>query len=71
MHPLLMNCWCNTNEGRLTPVEKYIGLGFIFLCLAVLVGISGIVGYHLLINKEKIDISPVTNINQSHKNSDE
>ncbi len=50
-------------------MEKYIGLGFVFLCLSVLVGIIGIVGYHLFINKEKIDISPATNINQSQNNS--
>lgn len=52
-------------------MEKYIGLGFVFLCLAVLVGIVGIIGYHIFINKEKIDISPVTNTNPSHNNSDE
>ena len=52
-------------------MERYIGLGFIFLCLSVLVGIIGIIGYHISINKEKIDISPITNTNQSHNNSNE
>lgn len=52
-------------------MERYIGLGFVFLCLSVLVGIIGIIGYHIFINKEKIDISPVTNTNQSHSNSNE
>lgn len=53
-------------------MEKYIGIGFIILCLAVLAGIVGILGYQLSINKEKIDISPATaNINQSNKTTDE
>ena len=52
-------------------MEMYIGLGFVFLCLSILVGIIGIVQYHISINKEKIDISPVTNTNQSHNNSEE
>ena len=48
-------------------MEKYIGIGFIILCLAVLVGIIGIVTYQLYIDKEKVDISSAkTNINQSN-----
>ena len=34
-------------------MEKYLGIGFIILCLSVLVGIIGILGYHLYIDKEK------------------
>ena len=52
-------------------MENYIGIGFVFLCLAVLVGIAGIVGYHLYIDKEKVDISPVANTNQSKNTTDE
>ena len=53
-------------------MERYIGIGFVILCLAVLAGIVGILGYQLSINKEKIDISPATaNINQSNKTTDE
>ena len=48
-------------------MEKYLGIGFIILCLAVLVGIVGILGYQLYIDKEKVEISPATNINQSNK----
>ena len=44
-------------------MEKYIGIGFIFLCLSVLVGITGIIRYQLSLNKEKIDISPAKDIN--------
>ena len=51
-------------------METYIGIGFIFLCLAVLVGIISIVRYQLFINKEKVDISPTANINKSNKNND-
>ena len=47
-------------------MDKYIGIGFLILCLAVLVGIVGIFGYQFVLNKEKVDISPVTNINQSN-----
>ena len=51
-------------------MEMYIGIGFVFLCLAVLVEIIGIIGYQLFINKEKVDISPIANINKSYKNND-
>ncbi len=44
--------------------KKFISIGFMFLCLAILVGIMGIFGYQLFINKEKVDVSPVTEINQ-------
>ncbi len=52
-------------------MEKYIGIGFVVLCLAVLAGIVGVLGYQLSINKEKIEISPATEINQSNKTTDE
>lgn len=52
-------------------MDKYIGIGFVFLCMSVLVGIVGIFGYQLSTNKEKIDISPATNINQSNKATNE
>lgn len=48
-------------------MDKYIGIGFIILCLAVLAGIVGILGYHFYADKEKIDISPASaNINFSN-----
>ena len=46
--------------------NKYISIWFMFLCLAVLAGIIGIFGYQFVLSKEKVDISPVTNINQSN-----
>lgn len=52
-------------------MEKYLGIGFVILCLAVLVGIVGILGYKLYIDKEKIDISPATTINQSKNTTNE
>ena len=45
-------------------MEKYIGIGFVILCLGVLAGIIGILGYQFHIDKEKVDISPAeANIN--------
>ena len=38
-------------------MEKYLGIGFVILCLAILVGIIGIVQYQFHIDKEKVDIS--------------
>ena len=53
-------------------MEKYIGIGFVILCLAVLAGIVGILRYQFSIDKEKIDISPATtNTNQSNRTTDE
>ena len=47
-------------------MEKYIGIGFIILCAAILVGIIGIVRYQFHLDKEKVDISPTkTNINDN------
>ena len=45
--------------------DKYISIGFVILCLSVLVCTIGIFGYQLFISKEKVEVSPVTNINQS------
>ena len=39
-------------------MEKYIGIGFIILCFAILIWVIGIVKYQLHIDKEKINISP-------------
>lgn len=52
-------------------MEKYLGVGFVILCLAVLVGIVGVLGYQLYIDKEKVEISPAANINQSKNTTDE
>ena len=52
-------------------METYLGIGFVILCLCVLVGIVGILGYQLYIDKEKVEISPATNINQSKNSTDE
>lgn len=53
-------------------MEKYIGIGFVILCLAVLAGIVGILGYQLHLSKEKVDISPAkAYINQSKNTTDE
>ena len=49
--------------------KKYISIGFMFLCLSILVGIIGIFGYQFSINKEKVDVSPVTNVNQSNNST--
>lgn len=51
-------------------MEKYIGIGFVILCLAVLAGVIGVLRYQFHLDKEKVDISPAeANINQSQKNS--
>lgn len=51
-------------------MDKYIGIGFVILCLAVLAGLVGILGYRFKLDKEKVDISPSkTNINKSNKNN--
>lgn len=61
----------NTKEGGKT-MEKYIGVGFVILCLAVLAGIVGILRYQLHVDKEKVDISPANAyINQSNKSTNE
>lgn len=53
-------------------MQKYIGIGFVILCFAVLAGIVGILGYQFHLSKEKVDISPArANINQSNKTTDE
>ncbi len=53
-------------------MEKYIGIGFVILCLSVLAGVVGILGYQFHTDKEKVDISPAkANINQSNNSTDE
>ncbi len=53
-------------------MQKYIGIGFVILCLSVLAGIIGILRYQFKLSKEKVDISPAdANINQSNKTTDE
>ena len=50
-------------------MEKFMGIGFVILCLTVLAGVVGFFGYQVHISKEKVDISPATaNINQSNNN---
>ena len=49
---------CNTKERGAKPMEIYIGIGFVILCLAILVGIIGIFKYQFSLSKEKVDISP-------------
>ncbi len=39
----------------------YVGIGFIFLCLAVLVGVVGIFGYKLFCDREKVEVAPKDN----------
>ena len=51
-------------------MEKYLGIGFVILCVAVLVGIIGVVGYQFYASKEKVDISHAkTNINNNSDTS--
>ncbi len=53
-------------------MEKYIGIGFVILCLTVLAGVIGILGYQFHLDKEKVDIRPATaNINQNLTNNHE
>ena len=53
-------------------MEKYIGIGFVILCLSVLAGVVGILGYQIHIDKEKADISPArANISQSNNTTNE
>ena len=50
-------------------MEKYIGIGFVILCLSALVGIIGIVRYQFYIDKEKVNISHTkTDINNKFEN---
>lgn len=51
--------------------NKYISIGFMFLCLALLVGMIGVFGYQLFINKEKVEVSPATYLNQSNNSTHE
>lgn len=52
-------------------MDKYIGIGFVILCLSVLAGVVGILGYQFHADKEKVDISPAkANINQSNNSTD-
>ena len=51
-------------------MEKYLGIGFVILCIAVLVGIIGVVGYQFYVSKEKVDISSgKTNTNNNSDTS--
>ena len=53
-------------------MDNYIGIGFVILCLCVLVSILGIFGYQLYKDKEKTDISPAkANISKSKNTTDE
>lgn len=53
-------------------MEKYIGIGFVILCLTVLAGVVGILGYQFRLDKEKVDIRPATaNINKSNITTNE
>lgn len=49
-------------------MEKYIGIGFVILCFAILAGIVGIFKYHFSATKEKVVISPEADNNKSQKN---
>ena len=65
-----MGLKCNTKERGAIPMEIYIGIGFVILCLSVLVGIIGIFKYQFSLNKEKVDISPTqANTDNKPKNS--
>ena len=45
-------------------MDKYIGIGFVILCLTILVYTIISSGYKLFLSKEKVDISPAfTNTN--------
>ena len=48
-------------------MEIYIGIGFVILCLAVLVGIIGIFKYQFILSEEKVDISPTSNLDDKQK----
>ena len=46
-------------------METFLGIGFVVLSVAVLIGICGIVGYHIHIHNKKVDISSdTTNIDK-------
>ena len=64
-----MGLKCNTKEMGVKPMEIYIGIYLVILCLAVLVGIIGIFKYQFSLSKEKVDISPSTNTDNKPKNS--
>ena len=55
----------NTEEGRFISMDSFIGIGFVVLSVAVLIGICGIVGYGIHIHKKDVDISPAqTKVNK-------
>ena len=46
-------------------MDSFIGIGFVVLSVAVLIGICGIVGYGNHIHKKDVDISPAqTKVNK-------
>ena len=52
-------------------MEYFLGIGFVVLSIAVLIGICGIVGYCIHIHNKKIDISSgKTDINKFNNYTD-
>ncbi len=41
-------------------MEHYIGVGFIVLCLAILVFVCGLVHYNLRVSKKELDVATTT-----------
>lgn len=42
-------------------IYTLVGIGFIILCLTILVAIAGIFGYIVHITKKKLEVAPVKN----------
>ena len=47
-------------------MEIYIGIGFIILCLALLVFVTGIVGYTIKLTRKELDVAPTKSTSSSN-----
>lgn len=47
-------------------MEIYIGIGFIILCLALLVFVAGIVGYAIKLTRKELDVAPSKSTSSSN-----
>lgn len=48
-------------------MEIYIGIGFIILCLAILVFVAGIVGYTIKLTRKELGVAPSKSTSSSNE----
>lgn len=51
-------------------MEKYIGIGFVILCLSILVFVIALFNYTLKITKKELDVAPTKSTSSQTTNSD-